>query len=163
IQSMAKKPVVKVVNTHFHWDHWQGNQTYAASNPGVEIIASQRTKDNLTRAGSGVGGVPFIDTQIAGLPKEIDGLKSEIAKATDAATRARLESNLQQAETFLKELQGFKPTLPTRTLTSSVTLNEGGREIQIHLLGRAHTDGDVFVYLPKEKVVATGDALIEWM
>jgi len=31
------------------------------------------------------------------------------------------------------------------------------------VLGRAHTDGDVFIYLPKEKVVASGDALIDWM
>jgi glyoxylase-like metal-dependent hydrolase (beta-lactamase superfamily II) len=44
-----------------------------------------------------------------------------------------------------------------------VTLKEGGREIQLLLLGRAHTDGDVFIYLPKEKVLASGDALIDWM
>ena len=48
-------------------------------------------------------------------------------------------------------------------MPKSVTLDEGGREIQILLLGRGHTDGDVFIYLPKEKVVATGDALIDWM
>ena len=31
------------------------------------------------------------------------------------------------------------------------------------LLGRGHTDGDVYIYLPKEKVVVTGDALVDWM
>jgi glyoxylase-like metal-dependent hydrolase (beta-lactamase superfamily II) len=31
------------------------------------------------------------------------------------------------------------------------------------VLGRAHTNGDLFIYLPTEKVVATGDALIDWM
>src|SRR5205814_526625 len=64
---------------------------------------------------------------------------------------------------YYEELKNIKPPLPTRTLTKSVTLKEGGREIQILLLGRAHTDGDVFIYLPKEKIVATGDALIDWM
>ena len=44
-----------------------------------------------------------------------------------------------------------------------MTLNEQGREIQVLLLGRAHTNGDVFIYMPREKVVATGDALIDWM
>ena len=44
-----------------------------------------------------------------------------------------------------------------------MTLTEGGREIEILQLGRGHTDGDVFIYLPREKVVATGDALIDWM
>jgi glyoxylase-like metal-dependent hydrolase (beta-lactamase superfamily II) len=36
------------------------------------------------------------------------------------------------------------------------------REIHLLHLGRAHTTGDVFVYLPKEKVVITGDAMIGW-
>src|SRR4029453_545640 len=87
----------------------------------------------------------------------------EIQKATSAETKARLESNLAQAEAYLKELQGMKPALPTRTISSTATLQEGGREIQLQLLGRAHTDGDLFIYLPKEKVVATGDAVIDWM
>jgi glyoxylase-like metal-dependent hydrolase (beta-lactamase superfamily II) len=38
----------------------------------------------------------------------------------------------------------------------------GDREIQLLHLGRAHTEGDVFVYLPREKVVITGDAVIGW-
>jgi glyoxylase-like metal-dependent hydrolase (beta-lactamase superfamily II) len=53
--------------------------------------------------------------------------------------------------------------LPTRTISSTVTLNEQGREIQLLVLGRGHTDGDVYTYLPKEKVVVTGDAVIDWM
>src|SRR5437763_9898997 len=57
----------------------------------------------------------------------------------------------------------MKPALPTRTVATTTTLREGGREIQLHVLRRAHTNGDLFIYLPKEKVVATGDALIDWM
>jgi glyoxylase-like metal-dependent hydrolase (beta-lactamase superfamily II) len=57
----------------------------------------------------------------------------------------------------------MKPTLPTRTVTTTLNLKVGGREIQLHVLGRAHTNGDLFTYLPKEKVVASGDALIDWM
>ena len=36
------------------------------------------------------------------------------------------------------------------------------RDIHLLDLGRAHTEGDVFVYLPKERVVVTGDAVIGW-
>jgi glyoxylase-like metal-dependent hydrolase (beta-lactamase superfamily II) len=163
IRGVTKNPVRKVINTHFHWDHWQGNQVYAAEFPNVEIIASERTKENLTRPDAGVGGVPHIARQLAALPKEIEKLKDEILKANSPEQKARLEANLQQAEVYLAELKTLKPTLPTRTVATTATLNEHGREIQLLLLGRGHTDGDVYVYLPKEKVVVTGDAVIEWM
>jgi glyoxylase-like metal-dependent hydrolase (beta-lactamase superfamily II) len=45
------------------------------------------------------------------------------------------------------------------TLRDSMTLYRGGREIRLMFLGRGHTGGDVVVYLPKERVVATGDLL----
>ena len=163
IRGLTKNPVRKIINTHFHWDHWQGNQVYAAEFPSLEVIASERTKENLTKADAGNGGVPFIERQLAALPKEIDKLKDDIMKATNPAKKARLEANLQQAEAYLAELKTLKPTLPTRTFASTMTLNEQGREIQLLLLGPGHTDGDVYVYLPQEKVVVTGDAVIDWM
>ena len=159
IQAVTNKPVRKIINTHFHWDHWQGNEVYT----GAEVIASQQTKENLTTADVGSGGVPFIAKQIAALPKEIDGLKEQIQKATDPAVKRNLESNLQQAESYLQELKGLKPMLPTRTVATMATLNEAGREIQLHVLGRGHTNGDLYIYLPKEKIVMTGDAVVDWM
>jgi len=163
IQSITKQPIRKIINTHYHWDHWQGNQVYAEAFPDLEIITSERTRANLTNPEANNGGIAYIEKQLAAIPKEIEKLKADIAKSANAEQRARLESNLQQTEAYLEELKQFKPTLPTRTLASSVKLNEGGREIEILQLGRGHTDGDVFIYLPKEKVVATGDALIDWM
>jgi cyclase len=163
IQAITKQPIRKIINTHFHWDHWQGNQAYAQTFKDVEIIASQRTRENMTDPNAGSGGVPYIEKQLTLVPKEIEELKSKIVQTADAAQKTRLEANLAQVQTYLEELKEMKPALPTRTVESSVTLNERGREIQILLLGRGHTDGDVFIYLPKEKVVATGDALIDWM
>jgi glyoxylase-like metal-dependent hydrolase (beta-lactamase superfamily II) len=163
IQGVTKQPIRKLINTHFHWDHWQGNEVYAAESPDLEIISSERTKDNLTRPDAGNGGISGMEKQLASVPKEIEKLKDDIMKSTDPELKARLESNLQQAEEYLEELKHLKPTLPTRTVASSIILNEHGRDIQLLLLGRGHTDGDVFIYLPKEKVVATGDALIDWM
>lgn len=163
IQSITKQPIKRIINTHFHWDHWQGNQAYAEAFPGLEIITSERTRENLTRPDAGSGGVAYIEKQLQLVPKEIEKLGNDLASATDPAQRARLEANLWQTEAYLEELRTMKPALPTRTFDQTVTLTVGDREIQILLLGRGHTDGDVFIHLPKEKVVATGDALIDWM
>ena len=163
IQAVTRQPIRKVINTHFHWDHWQGNQAYSETFPEVEIIASERTRDNLLSSDAGSGGLAYIEKQLVSVPKEIEKLKEEIVRASDSDKKSRLEANLHQAEEYLVELKDLKPPLPTRTISKSITLNERGREIELLLLGRAHTDGDVFIYLPKEKVVATGDALIDWM
>src|SRR5262245_26033942 len=163
IRGLTKNPVRKIINTHFHWDHWQGNQVYAAEFPSLEIITSERTKENMTKEDAGVGGMSFIETQLASVPKEIEKLKDDITKATSPEQKARLEANLQQAEAYLVELKTLKPILPTRTIANTVTLNEQGREIQLLLLGPGHTNGDVYIYLPTEKVVVTGDAVIDWM
>ena len=55
MQELTKKPVIKVINTHFHFDHTQGNESYATTNPKVEIIATEQTKVNIndTRLGRG--------------------------------------------------------------------------------------------------------------
>jgi glyoxylase-like metal-dependent hydrolase (beta-lactamase superfamily II) len=41
-----------------------------------------------------------------------------------------------------------------------MSLIKGDREIQIFYLRRGHTGGDIFVYLPKEKVLRAGDFLM---
>ena len=38
-------------------------------------------------------------------------------------------------------------------------IDDGERRVELHHFGWAHTRGDGFVYLPKEKILATGDAV----
>ena len=35
IRKLTDKPVRYLVNSHWHWDHWGGNQTYQAAFPGL--------------------------------------------------------------------------------------------------------------------------------
>lgn len=50
-------------------------------------------------------------------------------------------------------------TLPTITFDQRLVIHRGGREMHLLFLGRAHTAGDVVVYIPSERVVATGDLM----
>ena len=50
--------------------------------------------------------------------------------------------------------------LPKQTFKEKkMVLDDGSRKVEFHFLGWAHTRGDGFVYLPKEKILCTGDAV----
>jgi glyoxylase-like metal-dependent hydrolase (beta-lactamase superfamily II) len=157
VREITPRPVRYVVNTHFHWDHWHGNEVYPAAYPGAEIVTNQITREAMVRK-----GLKRIQDHVRMMPGEIAKLRADIAAAATPAQRARLEADLRLAESYQAEVTALQPALPTVVFEQTMRLYRRDREIHLLHLGRAHTEGDVFVYLPKEKVVITGDALIGW-
>ncbi len=158
IKSVTPKPVKYVVDTHFHWDHYYGNEVYLGAWPaGVEIISSEATRQNIEQR-----GIPRVKREILEVPKEIETLKADLAKAADATKKAEIQENLRQTEAYRAELKAMRVTLPTLTFDRSLILYRQSRTVEILYLGKGHTDGDAVVYLPKEKVIITGDALHGW-
>ena len=59
------------------------------------------------------------------------------------------------------ELHRDTPEPPKQDINElQFTLNDGKRKVEFRHLGWAHTRGDGFVYLPKEEVLCTGDAVV---
>lgn len=153
--AITDKPVRYVVNTHFHFDHAHGNQTFGDD---VEIIGHKFTRDQLV-SGASKRGRAWEGFVVNGLPANIATAEAALAEASgadadDAGKQLAILNHYQDAT------GAVVPTPPTMTLTQRMTLNRGGREIQLLFVGRGHTGGDVVVYLPNEKVVATGDLLV---
>jgi glyoxylase-like metal-dependent hydrolase (beta-lactamase superfamily II) len=150
-EELTPKPIKYVFNSHYHFDHAHGNQIFGDD---VEIIGHEYIrKMHLTNVLKQRTNRAFTEV----LPKQIDDMKQRIAKATDAKERAQLEAGLRVTEAHAKAVQEVAPKPPNVTFTDVMTLHKGGREVQVHFLGRGHTGGDTMVFLPAERIVFTGD------
>ncbi len=104
ISHNVKSPVMTVVNTHYHYDHTQGNSLY----PEARKIA-------------------FFN--VPGLMKSFDD----------------------------DWWSSHEDGIPTDLVEDSRVLKVGSTEVRLAHPPAAHTAGDLWVYLPRQNIVATGD------
>jgi glyoxylase-like metal-dependent hydrolase (beta-lactamase superfamily II) len=150
IKTLTDKPIRYVVNTHWHYDHADGNQIFG---PEVAIIGHQNERTAI------VGGVlkNRLALEFQNLPGQLDNIRKQIAAEPDPARKVQLQDRLQVQEAYQQQLMETVPTPPNVTFEDRMTIFRGDREIRLIHPGRGHSDTDILVYLPKEKVIMTGD------
>ena len=128
------QPVVAVVNSHWHLDHVGGNPRVRAAYPEAKVYAS----------------AAIVDAQQGFLARYREQLLDAIAHGTDP----------RQTQAWHDEvaLIDAGPALrPDVTVTGPLTLDLGGRRIELHLQKDAATAGDVWLYDPASATLAAGD------
>ncbi|HKU28232.1 MAG TPA: MBL fold metallo-hydrolase, partial [Candidatus Sulfotelmatobacter sp.] len=158
-------PVRTLVNTHFHWDHTQGNRAYLSRNHGdkVEIIASTATKQlmdqllvpRLQAALDLSSPGPRGSQQVA---RQLQDLKRHVESATSEAQKSPFLERIAQLQSFAAEMKDFGPALPTMTFENSYVIREKGYDLHLQFHGCGHTAGDIVVFCPQKRIVVTGDA-----
>jgi glyoxylase-like metal-dependent hydrolase (beta-lactamase superfamily II) len=157
IKQWTDKPVIYLLNTHWHFDHTLGNATYAAAFPGIQIIAHAHTLKEIAEFNP--GAVERYPQRRERFQKVLETGKDENGKPLSEADRLDYQHSLAGLDGTLAELKDTKQLPPNVSYDHDMTVDLGGREVQIKFLGRANTAGDSVVYLPKEKIVMTGDIL----
>ena len=159
IKLLTDKPVRYVVNTHWHYDHTDGNSIFG---PEVQIIAHEYVRQAIEKFDI-LHNEPFRSSTRNAPQALIDRYKKQLAEAMDPRAKVALQKALANAEAatkdFVRDIKEIKPTPPNVTYTDKLVLHRGGREIDLLFLGRGHTGGDTVVFLPKERIVCTGDLM----
>ena len=154
IRIVSDKPVTTMINSHFHYDHSNGTPAFGED---LEIIGHQVTYDKLT-------GDPENEHTYQSSLRRFDStvarLENELSNVTDSDERRQIQNQLDYWKRHVEAQSEIVFTPPTQTLRDKMTLYRGGREIQLHYFGRAHTGGDLAIYLPDEKIVFTGDMML---
>jgi glyoxylase-like metal-dependent hydrolase (beta-lactamase superfamily II) len=93
----------------------------------------------------------------ASLQKMLDTGKDSAGTPLTADDRTEVKEYLANRMPLMDEIDRTQFQSATLTFDHDFTIDLGNREVQVKFLGRGNTAGDAVVYLPREKIVVTGD------
>jgi cyclase len=148
ILSITPKPVRYVVNSHWHADHTHGNQIFR----DALLIGS-------TKARTGVleNDLPSLNRTIGIAKNQLTRLREEMEKETNKTQTKRLLDQIKPREDYLRTMSRLQIKAPFVTLDDNLTIQDGQRKVRLLYLGEGHTDGDIVLLLPKQKIAFVGD------
>jgi glyoxylase-like metal-dependent hydrolase (beta-lactamase superfamily II) len=159
VRSLTKKPITHVVLSHWHGDHMRGLQAIRAAFPGAQILGHPHSRERIEATQE-----QWLKRRVSMVPGIAKAVRSALAAGRDLsgrplipAEKAWLEAGLAITGELDRENRRTDYVLPGTTFEDQLTLHLGGKELQFLHLGNAHTSGDIVLWLPREKIVATGD------
>ena len=125
-------PARRVVNTHHNGDHCWGNQLF----PQAELIGHRRCAESLMKEN----------------PATLQALKN-----ADPSSQPAIAQFARSLEPW--DFTGIELTPPTVVFDDRLVIDLDGSPVELIYVGPAHTEGDVIVHLPEDRVVFAGDII----
>ena len=157
-RELTDKPVRYVINTHFHWDHTQGDHAYRQTGSKVEIIATNATRKLMTDM-----SIKRMHESADEIAQQIEKMRKRSESSSSPSEKAFCAEQIRQMQSYEEELKNFTLELPDITFDDSYELKDPAFDLQLQFHGHAHTAGDVFVHCPQRQALATGDASHGWV
>ncbi len=152
-REFGRNDFVWIVDTHFHWDHTYGTAAFE----DVPVILQEN-------------GLRGIELDEAGLADYLAGLERSLATLSDRISQADPQSEerrtLELRRAFsARNLEGMKGrnrlVRPSVTFSDRMTLRLGDLTVNLIFFGRAHSGSDIFIHVPEEGLLLTGDLFLE--
>lgn len=167
IKSVSGKPVTAIAITHWHSDHSLGVSTILKAWPNAEVIATNATREHILGAPmsslypEAAPDPAKIKPSLDRIGQTLDVLRQRITDTTlPAPIHAGYTAALEEFTLYQKDLDGaFLPAKIDGFETERV-LDDPVRPVQLRFLGPGNTDGDLIGWLPKQRILATGDLVV---
>ena len=132
------KPIVAIVNTHWHLDHSGGNQELRAVYPAAKIYTSKAIYGALDH---------FLAHAVENGRKKLED--PTVPETDKADIRLGVEA-----------ISDRRDLVPDVAVTGATRLPFAGRALELRLAPLAATEGDTWVYDAQTRVVAAGDLVV---
>jgi cyclase len=141
---------IRVVNSHHHNDHIRGNQVFP---PDVDILSTEMTREGIIHREP-----ETIKWEKENIPKALLNAKSKLRHEKDPGRRRTLALSRVYYEAILKSHPKLVTRLPNVTFEGSLAIRGLRRRVKLVTLA-GHTDSDLVLILPDEKIAFMGDLL----
>ena len=163
VAELTDQPITHIAISHWHGDHSMGDYEVLEKFPAAEVIAHEFTaRYNASPNGEKVE------------PRDVKGdaeYRAKVEKALATGVRSDGTPVTPQWRAFYVEMlehydflneEGARRqvTAPTRTMTDRLVIDLGGRKAELRHIAPGNTKGDMFLWLPAESILATGDIVV---
>jgi glyoxylase-like metal-dependent hydrolase (beta-lactamase superfamily II) len=164
VARLTAKPVKAVAITHWHNDHPLGVPGILESFPHARIISTAATRDYIRTETH----VPIDKAD----PEQDAARRARAEPVVAAFTKEALNPDNPQdlrheyaieakwIPQRLARQAGSYAVLPAETVGDRLLLDDPVTPVELRFFGTGNTHGDLMAWLPKQKVIATGDAVV---
>jgi glyoxylase-like metal-dependent hydrolase (beta-lactamase superfamily II) len=142
-----------VINTHAHDNHCSGNSLFK----GATIIGHDNLAEDmqwLIRRQT----EPDRSREIDRYNAILRDLRAALPQSAGNRTYNRLiRSDIIFYELFVKDLEeGYEVVKPSLTFSDKYTLDLGDLTLELTFFGKGHSNSDILIYVPQERLLVTG-------
>jgi len=156
IRSISKKPVRYLVYSHYHGDHTLGAGAFRQAWPDLVIVSTARTRASMT--GEPMKYVERYDRDNAEM---VEHARKRLEQPDlPASLRRGWQHVADSGDAMVAAYRNLRVYPADVTFDESLTIPDKDVPLEIRFLGEANTDGDAIVWAPRQRVVATGDIVV---
>lgn len=152
VKEMDLSPIKYVVNSHSHNDHIRGNQVFPNE---VKIISTTRTSELIEK------WEPLDIAEEKKFAPERFSYYDSLYNSFEGDTLSREYQQILMWRPYYETLSNshieVKTRLPDLFVDNVQNFDGPNRRIQLISKGQGHTESDLIMYLPNDKILFTGD------
>jgi glyoxylase-like metal-dependent hydrolase (beta-lactamase superfamily II) len=133
------RPVVAIVNTHWHLDHTTGNLDIRQVYPAAHVYATTAIEGAL---------VGFLGR----------GREQADKRLEDPKVPAQQKAQILRGRHRIDHPDTLRPTVP---VMKSGRMKIAGRKVDVHVERFAATEADLWLYVPNERLAIVGDLVVD--
>lgn len=161
VARLTPKPIKAVAITHWHNDHPLGLPAVVEKFRTARIISTPATAEFVqseTRVGVGKSDPELDAARGKRVQDTLEQFRAEAEKSPELRADYELEGRWIARRS--ERLMGNYVVVPTETVSEALLLDDPVAPVELRFLGTGNTRGDLIAWMPRQKIVVTGDVVV---